>query len=110
MAFLDEGNVELSNPHPVATEQTQATAEYDDEEEEEEHIAPATYAELMNKGPTTSQGKTAAEILAAKLEDKIKWKNEAKGEKAANNQQPEPIIEEGDLPDIAIELLTQGQQ
>lgn len=54
MAFLDEGNVELSNPYPVATEQTQATAEYDDEEEEEEHIAPATYAELMNKGPTTA--------------------------------------------------------
>jgi len=36
----------------VATEQTQATADYyDEEEEDEEEIAPATYAELMNKGP-----------------------------------------------------------
>ena len=66
MAYLDDENVELTNP----------IADYDEEDDEdEEEIAPATYAELMNKGPpiagSAGEGKTAAEMLAEKLEAKV---------------------------------------
>ena len=56
----------------------------------------------MNKGPSAAgeEGKTAAEILAEKLEAKVQWKNKDK------DGEEKPIIEEGDLPDIAIELMT----